>query len=458
MNPYFSTVGRAAELEQILLRREARAEEQRRLLALGGQSLISFTMNIPGACKSFPLATAAFDEGMAQIRQAVAALPLLHAAHSEHAAGCEAFFLLDAPAREVKRCCVALERSHPLGRLWDIDVLRPDGTAVSRRELGLDARRCLLCGREAKLCARSRAHGLEEIRVRVLSILGDFFCAEAADAVGSCAERALFAEVCTTPKPGLVDRRNNGSHSDMALATFADSIHALSPWFPAFYRAGWSCDEPRRLFQTLRALGIEAQREMYAGTGGVNTHKGSVFSFAVLCGALGALQASRRAPCTLSALRETCRGVAACSLADFRTDTPDTAGLRCYREHALRGARGEAAQGFPSVTECALPALRLWLERGADLNVAAVAALLLLIARVDDTNMIHRGGAQEAKRRREEAAAVYDALTVDTILPTAAMLDEDYIRAHLSPGGCADLLALTLFLHFLLREGLVVEA
>lgn len=172
---------------------------------------------------------------MAQIRQAVAALPLLHAAHSEHAAGCEAFFLLDAPAREVKRCCVALERSHPLGRLWDIDVLRPDGTAVSRRELGLDARRCLLCGREAKLCARSRAHGLEEIRVRVLSILGDFFCAEAADAVGSCAERALFAEVCTTPKPGLVDRRNNGSHSDMALATFADSIHALSPWFPAFY-------------------------------------------------------------------------------------------------------------------------------------------------------------------------------------------------------------------------------
>lgn len=110
------------------------------------------------------------------------------------------------------------------------------------------------------------------------------------------------------------------------------------------------------------------------------------------------------------------------------------------------------------MTECALPALRLWLERGADLNVAAVAALLLLIARVDDTNMIHRGGAQEAKRRREEAAAVYDALTVDTILPTAAMLDEDYIRAHLSPGGCADLLALTLFLHFLLREGLVVEA
>ena len=456
MNPYFSTEGQAAAPEQILLRREARAEEQRRLLTLGGQSLISFTMNIPGACKSFPLATAAFDEGMAQIRQAVAALPLLHAAHSEHAAGCEAFFLLDAPAREVKRCCVALERSHPLGRLWDIDVLRPDGTAVSRRELGLDARRCLLCGREAKLCARSRAHGLEEIRVRVLSILGDFFCAEAADAVGSCAERALFAEVCTTPKPGLVDRRNNGSHSDMALATFADSIHALSPWFPAFYRAGWSCDEPRRLFQTLRALGIEAQREMYAGTGGVNTHKGSIFSFAVLCGALGALQASHRAPCTLSALQESCRNIAEHSLADFKATTPDTEGLRCYQEHALYGARGEAAQGFPSAMECALPALQLWLKRGADFNRASVAALLHLIGQIDDTNMIHRGGVLEARRRRLEAAELYDILTVDTIIPTATALDESYIRANLSPGGCADMLAVSLFLFFVLNEKIVI--
>lgn len=455
MNPYFSTEGQAAAPEQILLRREARAEEQRRLLALGGQSLISFTMNIPGACKSFPLATAAFDEGMAQIRQAVAALPLLHAAHSEDVAGCEAFFLLDAPAREVKRRCVELEQSHPLGRLWDIDVLRPDGTAVSRWELGLDARRCLLCGREAKLCARSRAHGLE-VRVRMLSVLGDFFCAEAADAVGSCAERALFAEVCTTPKPGLVDRRNNGSHSDMTLATFTDSIHALSPWFPAFYRAGWFCDEPRRLFQTLRALGIEAQREMYAATGGVNTHKGSVFSFAVLCGALGALQASRRAPCTLSDLQESCRDIAEHSLADFKAVTPDTAGLRCYQEHALYGARGEAAQGFPNAIECALPALQLWLERGADLNGASVAALLHLIGQIDDTNMIHRGGVLEARRRRSEAAELYDILTVDTIIPTATALDESYIHANLSPGGCADMLAVSLFLFFVLNEKIVI--
>ncbi len=456
MNPYFSTVGQAVAPEQILLRREARAEEQRRLLALGGQSLISFTMNIPGACKNFPLATAAFDEGMAQIRQAVAALPLLHAAHSEHAAGYEAFFLLDAPAREVKRCCMALERSHPLGRLWDIDVLRPDGTAVSRRELGLDARRCLLCGREAKLCARSRAHGLEEVRVRVLSILGNFFCAEAADVVGSCAERALFAEVCTTPKPGLVDRWNNGSHSDMTLATFADSIHALSPWFPAFYRAGWFCDEPRRLFQTLRALGIEAQREMYAATGGVNTHKGSIFSFAVLCGALGALQASRRAPCTLSALQESCCNIAEHSLADFKATTPDTAGLRCYQEYALYGARGEAARGFPSAVKCALPALRLWLERGADFNGASVAALLHLIGQIDDTNMIHRGGVLEARRRRSEAAELYDILTVDTIIPTVTALDESYICANLSPGGCADMLAVSLFLFLVLNEKIVI--
>ena len=456
MNPYFSTVGRAAELEQILLRREARAEEQRRLLALGGQSLISFTMNIPGACKSFPLANAAFDEGMAQIRQAITVLPLLYAAHSEHATGCEAFFLLDTPAQEVKRRCIILERSHPLGRLWDIDVLNPDGTAVSRRELGLDARRCLLCSKEAKLCARSHTHSMEEIRMRMISILGDFFCDEAASVIGRCAEHALSAEVCTTPKPGLVDQRNNGSHSDMTIGTFADSIQALSFWFPAFYRAGWACDEPQQLFQKLRALGIEAQREMYEVTGGVNTHKGSIFSFAVLCGALGALQASHRAPCTLSALQESCRNIAEHSLADFKATTPDTEGLRCYQEHALYGARGEAAQGFPSAMECALPALQLWLKRGADFNRASVAALLHLIGQIDDTNMIHRGGVLEARRRRLEAAELYDILTVDTIIPTATALDESYIRANLSPGGCADMLAVSLFLFFVLNEKIVI--
>lgn len=176
----------------------------------------------------------------------------------------------------------------------------------------------------------------------------------------------------------------------------------------------------------------------------------------MLCGALGALQASRRAPCTLSALQESCCNIAEHSLADFKATTPDTAGLRCYQEYALYGARGEAARGFPSAVKCALPALRLWLERGADFNGASVAALLHLIGQIDDTNMIHRGGVLEARRRRSEAAELYDILTVDTIIPTVTALDESYICANLSPGGCADMLAVSLFLFLVLNEKIVI--
>lgn len=125
-------------------------------------------------------------------------------------------------------------------------------------------------------------------------------------------------------------------------------------------------------------------------------------------------------------------------------------------KNALYGARGEAAQGFPSAMECALPALQLWLKRGADFNRASVAALLHLIGQIDDTNMIHRGGVLEARRRRLEAAELYDILTVDTIIPTATALDESYIRANLSPGGCADMLAVSLFLFFVLNEKIVI--
>ena len=83
------------------------------------------------------------------------------------------------------------------------------------------------------------------------------------------------------------------------------------------------------------------------------------------------------------------------------------------------------------------------------MNDAAVAALLALMSRVTDTNMIRRGGYEEAERRKKEAAEILARLTAETAETMLQALNQDYIRNHLSPGGCADLLALTLFAHFL---------
>ncbi len=99
----------------------------------------------------------------------------------------------------------------------------------------------------------------------------------------------LLYEVSTTPKPGLVDRNNSGSHSDMDFFTFLDSSASLIPWFREFFCLGWdhSSESDGQIFERLRYAGQRAETAMFSATGGINTHKGLVFASAILCGALG---------------------------------------------------------------------------------------------------------------------------------------------------------------------------
>lgn len=449
--------GEDASLEDILERRERRAEEQRALLARGGESLVSFTMNIPGARKRFPLAAMGFQEGCGQLRRIFREGEILEERRRSGPTGDEVLLLLNVPARPAKERAVALEEAHPLGRLWDMDVLSPSGEPLSRRSLGLSERRCLVCGGAAKACARGRRHGVELPFHAAANLLLGWFRDGAADRITACAVRALLTEVSVTPKPGLVDLANNGSHRDMSFSTFLDSAAALAPWFGSFFRLGWEDEDgDGALFARLRFAGQGAEKAMFAATGGVNTHKGLVFSMAVLCGALGRLCAqTARRPLPMEQLTAASGALAGHALRDFDGTGGDTAGLRCFRELRISGIRGEAAAGFPSVINHGLPVLERWMEGNASLNDAACAALLSLIAHVADTNMLRRGGPAEALCRRQEAEALFNMLTPENLTEALAALDRSYIRKNLSPGGCADLLALTLMLRFLKEAGIV---
>ena len=123
-----------------------------------------------------------------------------------------------------------------------------------------------------------------------------------------------------------------------------------------------------------------------------------------------------------------------------------TVGQRLYLEHGLTGIRGEVAGGLPSVAEVGLPAFRQALAEGKSRNDAAAIALLHLIAKVTDTNMIARGGMELA---REAMKQVGDLLEQNSMpeLEQIRQLDRAFVEKNLSPGGCADLLAVTLFLH-----------
>ena len=398
-------------LEDILRARDTRANAQRRLLRAYRLPLVSFTMNIAGPVKSSPLIELAFDAGLEALYDALGQPAAAEVIRPD--TGCEALLVYDRPAAELKAACLTLETAASIGRLYDLDVLDTDGSKLSRPE----PRACLICGGPVTVCSRSRAHGLDAIVSRANEMLADF----AAGYLAGLAAKALTEEVCLTPKPGLVDERNNGAHSDMDLPLFLRSIDALTPYFRQITALSLSGADAA----ALQAAGLEAEAAMFRTTGGVNTHKGALFSFSVLlsslgrCLRLGGDVFDRSAALTAALL-----------------PPQGTNGSAVTLRHQVGGARSEALAGFPTARQAAV------LLQTHD----PLTALLWLMAHTEDTNLYHRGGAEGATFVKEQAAAILAAPPEQRVTLTQA-LDDALIDRWLSPGGSADLLALALFLN-----------
>ena len=216
-------------LPEMLDARERRANRQRELLEKFQKPLVSFTMNIAGPIKDTPLIRRGFDIGLKDLEQVLSVdrIPVLHKEVIREYTGSEAILVVDAPASQVKELTWQLEESTPLGRLYDMDVLSPDGEKLQRQT----PRRCLICGEAAAGCARSRAHSVAQLQERTGEILTQAVNRRDGLLASRLAQQALLYEVAVTPKPGLVDRENNGSHQDMDFFTFQRSALALGPYF-----------------------------------------------------------------------------------------------------------------------------------------------------------------------------------------------------------------------------------
>lgn len=304
-------------------------------------------------------------------------------------------------------------------------------------------------------------------------------------AVSSAAVRALLYEVSVTPKPGLVDRRNNGAHRDMDYYTFLDSALALQPYFETVTLCGYHfAGSAEQLLPQLRAPGLQAEKDMLAATGGINTHKGAIFSLGILCGGLGWLY-RKGGTATAATLLDTAARICT-GLCDelHHPQVQATNGQRAFHQHCVTGIRGEMEAGLPHIRHHAYPVLRQLAGQGHSLNDAGVVALLHLMAHVDDTNVINRGGIRALRQLQKQVAGQLPAclpscqppgslpfihlssagktaeapvpalkqpsFTTDmaSLLDFASRLDTQLIEQNLSPGGCADLLALAFFLYF----------
>lgn len=442
-------------LLEMLEARERRAIRQKVLLSAYGKTMICFTMNIAGPVKNSSLIRRGYALGKRLLRQQleVAGIPVAYSEEIQEKSGNEAIFLLDADPLAVKAITVEIEDQPAVGRLFDMDVLCPDGRKVDRQELGLSGRKCLICGGMAQACARSRAHTVSELQKKTQEILCEALdAADSADAA-RLATQALLYEVATTPKPGLVDQENSGSHRDMDFFTFQASAAALFPYFSQCVKIGRETVDAQETFRRLRLPGKLAEGEMRRATGGVNTHKGAIFSMGILCGALGRLEREswRNPETVLAECAAMTKGLVSKDYVNLTPETVKTAGQKLYLQYGITGVRGQAEAGFPAVLNVGLPKLEAALAAGKSINEAGCAALLAMLANTVDTNMIHRGGYELAKETAEEISALLEKEPFPS-KETIETLNEEFVQKNLSPGGTADLLTMVYMLHFLKEE------
>lgn len=267
--------------------------------------------------------------------------------------------------------------------------------------------------------------------------------------IARLATQALQAELDTTPKPGLVDKDNNGAHRDMDYALMQRSIDTLHPYFVKLALLGFADTLPTHT--AIRDIGIEAERAMLAATNGVNTHKGALFSMGLAVVAAAheerkiaaneeqILKERNGGEDVLVSLQTTIKALAA-SFPDTSGTHGSKAKLLSKGTTAIKGALDNAREGYEMLFAEWLP---FYIERRKERDAHTLhKTLLRIMCDLDDTNVIYRTDLATAEEVKQEARALLDSFS------KAALKDMDrrYTARNISPGGAADMLSLTIFI------------
>jgi triphosphoribosyl-dephospho-CoA synthase len=269
------------------------------------------------------------------------------------------------------------------------------------------------------------------------------------------ARQVLIAEAELTPKPGLVDRRGQGAHTDLSLNIMRRSAIVIEPYFCRMAVLSQGSRPSQSIREQLAIIGRQAERAMLDATGGSNSHKGAIWALGLLVSAAAMYDegSAKAAPVASKA-----KDIA--SFEDRAMPRLVSHGDAVARRYGLAGARGEALCGFPHVVEVALPMLRRRRQHGATEQVARLDALLSVMSSLDDTCVLYRGGEVALAAAKEGAVAVQTAGGSGTALGKQRLrqLDRRLLDLNVSPGGSADLLAAALFLDAVERRQNYVTA
>jgi triphosphoribosyl-dephospho-CoA synthase len=265
--------------------------------------------------------------------------------------------------------------------------------------------------------------------------------------LASLAKDALIAEAELTPKPGLVDRRGSGTHTDLSLEIMRRSANTIELFFARMAAAATDSPIDGTLRAVLGAIGREAETAMLKATKGSNSHKGAIWILGLLVAG-----ASSQLDVTATRVAECANQIA--RLPDHARIQPVSHGEAMCVRYGTTGARGEACAGFPHVVHVGLPGLAAARAYGLTEEQSRLHALLHIMASLDDTCVLYRGGAEGLQFVKKCARRVLEAGGPGCAAGEEAFsrFDRELSVKRISPGGSADLLAATLFLDAL-NEG-----
>lgn len=260
--------------------------------------------------------------------------------------------------------------------------------------------------------------------------------------------KSLLYEVSCFPSPGLVSPISNGAHNDMDYYTFLDSIATIGPKFKKIAEIGFLDIPTENLLSKIRPIGIEIEKDMFEVTNNINTHKGLIFLMGVICVATSrAFYENKSFYEIRNIIKEITKGLVSKELTNREYNKKETYGEKIFRLYGITGIRGEVEAGLPSVFDYSLP----FYEEHKSLknNERLYLTLICIMANCDDSTLLHRHDISVLKEIKEEANKIIlslDKLKSDEITNKIYEMDSIFSKRRISPGGSADLLAITVFL------------
>ena len=414
--------------ENLLDAREIRAKTIDSWLKQGHSCLVSIHANIPGEQKNIFEAYIIVRFFESQIKET---FMIHHSERFESDDGPYTLISLDvSDYKETKRKLISLEEKDALGRLVDLDLWSTPDILWSRDSLNIKPRACYLCGDVAHLCVRSHKHQLTDI----LSFISQKTIEHLKHNLHQIINYAMMTELNLEDKFGLVTPSSPGSHDDMDYNLMVKAKNVIIPYLVEMFELGYSNYELYDLLEHGRPIGIKAEQAMLIETHGVNCYKGLIFILGLVMTSLGYTMKHKQ---DFNHIFTNIHRLTQHLFDDFNSD-PKTFGEKAYHEHQIKGARGEAYLGLPSVHH-ALQVIDYKPLTDENLRLT----LQLLIRMTDDTVLLKRAGSFDAYVGIKKKVASLDVTQIDDV----KAFTKEAIKQNLSFGGSADLLVATIFLH-----------